>query len=147
MRLFKNLFIKDEVKELKEKVDRLERIIKYAKADGPSFHVKSTCVGIMGTMLAVLEYKHTLYLYIDGEEYIIDITKALGKREVAIRMGFSTITVEDDLAYVDLWIYDDDYLKCLTIDYKNDAYVCGKKLRYVRDTTKMEVANEPETET
>lgn len=128
MNLFKNLFVSKEVVELRERVDRLERIVKYAKDDRPSFRIESKCTGCNYDSHRFY-YKDILYLYINKEEYSFDISTILNGNGVLMKN--STIEVEDDLAYVDLWVCGgSDYIKMITIDYKNDSWVCGKRPKY-----------------
>ena len=130
----KDLFVNKETIELKERVDKLERIIKYAKHDGPSFRVEQKPIDI-NSCTWILPYgflhEYILYLYINGEEYSLDLGNDVIGYDLILH-GESTIEVDDDVAYVDLYICNSEYNKQLTIDYKNGAYVCNKKFKKVK---------------
>ena len=134
MKSIKDLFVNKETIELKERVDKLERIIKYAKADAPSFRVEQKPIDI-NSCNWMLPYgflrEYILYLYINGEEYSLDLGKDVIGYDPII-YSESTIEVDDDVAYIDLYILGGKYIKQLTIDYRNGAYVCNKKAKRIK---------------
>lgn len=129
MKPFKNLFASKNVIELKERVDKLERIMKYAKDDGPSFYIKPKMtreeqmeyVYKTGFHSYVTNYANILYLYINGEEYSIDIDGLVDHTTVIKHR--SKIELKQNLVYLELWLLKSNYNERLTIDYKTGDYV------------------------
>ena len=140
MKLFENLFVRKDVVELKERLDKLERIMKYSKPDGPSFRIVNVCddedieyMKLRGVYTpGSIWYKsaYILYLYIDNEEYEINLGREIDRHSVACKK-LSKIEVYGGLAHLELYNSCVDYNTVLTVDYKKGKFVSEIKAKVV----------------
>lgn len=110
----------NDVSELEKENKKLTRIIKYAKGI-PTCHIESyTTLGSSPMWWPTITTKYVLYVYIDKEEYTVDLPK-LESDNYDIRR----FDVVDNLATLEIgydWtdtIFIDKYI----IDYKKGSYV------------------------
>lgn len=103
---------------------RLDRIIKNSKGDRPTFNYKPH---VSPAYVFPYRTKTDLYLYIDKEEYLVNLDDvyldliAFGTERLSIRDNIATFSFE----------YKGDVddtrprtLKTYQIDYKKDSYIC-----------------------
>lgn len=100
------------LEESEKRQEKLERILKYA-GEEPS--VRIDC------------YACVMYLYVDKEEYEIDISNVLFSYfpDEAV-----TIRIKNEVAYVDFIVkFMDDLIMTyhFIVDYKHGTYICTKE--------------------
>ena len=117
------------INETNKEVDKLERIIKYSK-DKPTFRlVNSTGIN---SYYGYLYYKHILYIYINKEEYTVELEELYGTQNIDKSSG--DLKVENNMAY--FTILSEPFTKDgtdyriiykFTIEYKTGKYVCEQE--------------------
>lgn len=106
--------INDHVKVLDESLRVCERIIKYAK-DEPNFNI-------------YYDYKkevHVLYLYINREEYIIELEELHG---MIYCVSSGELSIKDGLAVFTVPTKYGNGIHKFTIDYKAGKYISNIEL-------------------
>lgn len=133
------------LKEIEERQQKLERILKYEKVGEPTFRVKR----IRDNGIAKFDFRpkltYVIYLYIDREEYVIPVTEFDGM-PVTCLCERSRIRVDGDLVYLDLtcvkWGVRSKRLYHFVINYKKATYVCTEEGIHESETEEQKVETE-----
>lgn len=134
---------KAEIASLKEDFEKIKRIVKYAKDDQTTCHLVSERVLSCGSFYEVKwSFAHKLYIYVDGEEYIVKLKEL--EDECADKTSFD-FSVSRNLAYFDVSTFDrfGNYTRySFTIDYEKGEYVVSS--RFDEERTEANKANKKE---
>lgn len=115
-----NKQICDDNYRLKQEIEKLHRIIKYA-GDEPTFHLAKYS-SFLGRCTGYTN-KHVLHLYIDKEEYIVELTELKDCNVIDQSCEFK---VDGDLAYFNVSVTNGFWKRYeYVIDYKKETYFCN----------------------
>jgi len=116
----------EEIDNKFKRLEKLERIIKYLRDDKPAFNL------VQRIKSRYINYRYEeklcdLYLYIDKEEYKINLAEIAG---METDNNNCSVDVKDNLAYFNVVISNEDTWKeyKFIIDYKNEKYILSEEI-------------------
>ena len=133
--------LRETNKSLNDDIEKLKRIVKRAK-DEPTYHLD---YDVFFDMFVPSRRKYSLYIYVDKEEYIIELDE-LSNEDVD--MNSAELEVKENIAYFNI-------SSCMTfeeakrwtkhkftIEYKNGRYVYSQeedKIRNDKEEVKLQI--------
>ena len=119
--------LQESNKTLNDGFSKLQRIVKYS-GNEPTYYLDSN---VSFNMFVPSTRKYTLYIYIEKEEYIIELSEL---EDESIDEEGCEFKIEDNFAYFNIsshwsWRGADGKWKRhkFIIDFKNGRYVCSSK--------------------
>jgi hypothetical protein len=123
--------INKKIDEKFKEVERLERIIKYARDDKPTFNLKQRS---QNTRIYDKSYTYDLYIYIDKGEYVVELPDLVGYN---IQEDDCYFEVREKLVYFNASSCestlpgDNNCTKYeFIIDYMDDRYIVNRKYKF-----------------
>lgn len=133
--------LRETNKSLNDDIEKLKRIVKRAK-DEPTYHLD---YDVFFDMFVPSRRKYSLYIYVDKEEYIIELDELSNEN---VDMNSAELEVKENIAYFNI-------SSCMTfegakrwtkhkftIEYKNGRYVYSQeedKIRNDKEEVKLQI--------
>ena len=129
--LCKQYGMREKFKEVNDRIDKkferlkeLERIVKYARDDKPTFNLIKRS---QDTRVHDKSYTYYLHIYVNKEEYIIELSDLFERN---ILEDCCSLEIKDKIAHFIVNVSNEDDWKQykFIIDYKNNKYVLNEKI-------------------